>query len=120
LQLIAALLFGVLLVAIGMTGSFVVALILMVLIGGVGNLYMSLNNTLLMLNADRDYLGRVMSVYMFTFSMMPLMVLPISAFADLVGVQATMVAQGLVVVAFITAVALIAPRRAVLHDSTEG
>ena len=119
LQLLAAVTFGILLVVIALTASFPPALLLMVLVGGAGNLYMSLNNTLLMLNAQRAFLGRVMSVYMFTFSVMPLMVLPIGAFADLVGVQATMSAQGLVVVACMMAIALFAPRRAVFRDSEQ-
>lgn len=117
LQLVAALAFGALLLVVGATSSFAVAAILLMGAGGVSNLFMSLNNTLLMLNCDRDYLGRLMSVYMFTFSMMPLMVLPISALADLIGVQMTFALQGVLVVGLMAAIALLAPPRAVFRDS---
>lgn len=120
MQVIAALAFGALLVGLALTGNFVAAALLMAVVGGVGNLYMSLNNTLLMLNCDREYLGRVMSVYMFTFSVMPLMVLPISAFADVAGVQMTFALQGAAVVGAMMAIAVVAPRRAVFSDSPAG
>ncbi len=114
--LAAAVLFGVMLVGVALTSSFVIASLLMILIGGLGNLYMSLNNTILMLNTDRDYLGRVMSVYMFTFSMMPLMVLPISAGADAFGVQITFAVLGLLVLVSIGLIVLFGPRQALLSD----
>jgi MFS family permease len=119
MQLAAAVTFGVLVVLLGLTASFPLALALMVLVGGAGNLYMSLNNTLLMLNSHREFLGRVMSVYMFTFSIMPLMVLPFGASADLFGVQTTLAAQGIVVVLCMALIAVFAPRRAVFHDTEQ-
>jgi MFS family permease len=116
LQIVSALIFGVLLAIFAYTTSFPAAAALMLVIGGLGNFYMSLNNTLLVLNTDRVYLGRVMSIYMLTWSIMPLMVLPVSAAADAFGVQITLATIGLVVTALTAAIAVFARRTALAMD----
>ena len=77
---------------------------------------MSLSNTLLLLNAQREYVGRVMSIYMFTFSLMPLMVLPMGALADLAGLTTTFAAAGVLVIVGSALIVLLAPREAVFQE----
>lgn len=72
--------------------------------------YQTLNNTMLMDEADPEYYGRVMSINMMTFSAMPMMAFPLGAVADHVGAAETFVGEGLVVLAFMALVALINTR----------
>lgn len=65
--------------------------------GGLGNLYMVLSNTLLIGNCDPDYRGRVSSIAMMEWGLMPLGTLPAGAIADRVGVPAVVTVQGLLV-----------------------
>ncbi len=55
-------------------------------VGAVGNIYMALNNTLIMTSTDPAMYGRVMSVYMMTWSLMPLSILPMGFLSDSVGI----------------------------------
>lgn len=63
--------------------------------GGLGNLYMVLSNTLLIGNCDPDYRGRVSSIAMMGWGLMPLGTLPAGAIADRVGVPWVVTVQGL-------------------------
>lgn len=71
--------------------------------------YQTLNNTMLMDEADPSYYGRVMSVNMLTFSVMPLMAVPLGAMADLIGAGQIFAIMGGVVVAFMVLTALLSP-----------
>jgi MFS family permease len=97
LQLVAVVAFGLLLFVFAISHNFVIALVLMPFIGGMQNVYMALNSTLLMTHTDRQYLGRVMGVYMLTWSMTPVTTLPIAAAADHVGAPAVVATLGLAV-----------------------
>ncbi|GIW07106.1 MAG: MFS transporter [Dehalococcoidia bacterium] len=97
LQLVAVVAFGLLLFVFAISHNFVIALVLMPFIGGMQNVYMALNSTLLMTHTDRQYLGRVMGVYMVTWSMTPVTTLPIAAAADHVGAPAVVATLGLAV-----------------------
>ena len=89
--------FGGALVLFALTSSFPLALSFMLLVGLSGNAYTALNNTLIMTTTDRAYHGRVMSIYMMTWSLSPLASLPIGAVVDHVGAQQTVAVFGLVV-----------------------
>ncbi|MCL6647608.1 MAG: MFS transporter [Chloroflexi bacterium] len=116
LLLAAGLLFALLLIAVAFTAHFLLALVLLTFAGGLSNLSMSLNNTLLLLNAQREYVGRVMSISMFTFSLMPLMALPMGALADLAGLTTTFAAAGVLVIVGSALIVLLAPREAVFQE----
>jgi MFS family permease len=65
--------------------------------GGLSNLYMVLSNTLLIGNCDPEYRGRVSSIAMMEWGLMPLGTLPAGAIADRVGVPWVVAVQGLLV-----------------------
>lgn len=69
--------------------------------------YQTLNNTMLMNEADPEYYGRVMSINMLTFSAMPLMALPLGALADAITVRATFTLQGVIILGFMLFVAVV-------------
>jgi len=72
--------------------------------------YQTLNNTMVMHAAEPEYYGRVMSIYMLTFSVMPLMAAPLGALADAVGASALFIVQGGLVAGGVLAVGLANPR----------
>jgi len=82
LQMMLGIAFGLSLAVFAFSRSFHIGLVTLVVIGFVSSGYQSLNSTLVMNNSDSEYHGRVMSVYMLTFSAMPLAVVPYGALAD--------------------------------------
>lgn len=78
-----------------------------VFIGLMFTAYQTLNNTMVMDEAQPEYYGRVMSINMLTFSSMPLMAFPLGGLADRIGAPETFMAQGAIVLAFMAFVALV-------------
>ena len=105
-QLVLGILFGLTLTAFAFSGSLPVAAGSLAVVGACSAAYMSLNNTLIMQITPRELHGRVMSVYMMTFSLMPLASLPVARLADIVGAPLTVGAMGLLLVAAIVVVNL--------------
>lgn len=108
-QAIAGLGFGISLAALalasaafGLTG----AVLSLGVLGLASASYMTLNNTLLMQHSPPEYYGRVMSVFMLTFSMFPLAAWPLGMLADLIGARTTFVLLGASITAFIVLVTL--------------
>lgn len=83
--------------------------ILLAIIGGLNNLYMVLNNTLLLSNADPRYRGRVLSIALMEFGLYPLGTIPSGAIADRVGVSLVVAAQGAVVASVFALVSKLKP-----------
>lgn len=90
--------FGISLTLFALSDMFLVSLALLVVVGFASQVYLTLNKTLVMLNTDRALYGRVMSVYMMGFSLMPVALLPMGAFVDSVGAPATIAAAGVLLV----------------------
>jgi MFS family permease len=109
LQLVLGVAFGVGVLLFGGAPTFALALAALALIGLTFNGYMTINNTLIFSHAERELHGRVMSVYMLTWSLMPLAALPMSILADSVGPQPTVATAGGLVALLIAGVALFYP-----------
>jgi MFS family permease len=88
------------------------ALFAMLVIGFFQMGYMALNNSMLMMTASPQYHGRVMSLYMLTFGVFPLMGGPLGVLGDQIGGFATFTALGVGVIAFITLMAVVGTQRA--------
>jgi MFS family permease len=110
LQMFGVIGFGVTLTAFALCQNFIISLILLPFVGGLANMYLSLNNTLIMLHTDRDYLGRVLSFYMLTWSLVPLTTMPISALVDVFGAPIIVACLGFAVTALSLAVTYTNPR----------
>lgn len=106
LILMLALVFGLGLIAFGLSQNFGLSLAILLIVGSGGAGYMAVNNTLIQSNTDPRMLGRVMSIYMITFSLMPLGTLPISAIAEMIGVGTAIALGGSIVFAFTVVMAL--------------
>jgi MFS family permease len=114
LQLVAGLGFGLSLAFFAVQSSFLLAIVGLTLIGFMANFFQALNSTMVMSASDPRYYGRVMSVNMMTFALMPLGTLPIGFTADiigsisspieLIGIQITHLAAGLLIAVFVLVV----------------
>jgi MFS family permease len=111
LQLCAGLGFGLSLAFFAVQNSFILAIVGLTLIGFMANFFQALNSTMVMSASDPRFYGRVMSVNMMTFALMPLGTLPVGFIADLigqvsvpltlVGIQVTIFGAGVLIAAFI-------------------
>ena len=87
------------------------ALAAMVLLGIFQMGYMALNNSMLMMTASPEYHGRVMSLYMLTFGIFPLMGGPLGVLGDAIGGFATFTALGVALIGFIVLMAIFGGQR---------
>lgn len=109
LQMMLGIAFGLSLAVFAFSRSFHIGLASLIVIGFVSSGYQALNSTLVMNNADPEYHGRVMSVYMLTFSAMPLAVVPYGALADAFTAPVTIGIGALLLAAIIAVVGAVHP-----------
>lgn len=101
--------FGLALIWFALSGSFVMALISVAVLGLVSSSYMSLNNSMIMEHTNEQYYGRVMSVFMMTFALMPLSAMPMGVLADSIGAPMTIAMAGIIVTVFVAAMVVLVP-----------
>lgn len=97
----AAVGFGLAVLGFSVTPSAWPAIIMIFMAGLISAVYMAVNNTQIQLNVDDSVRGRVLSVYLFTWGLLPLGVLPAGIVAGWYGAPAaifTMAAVGLALV----------------------
>jgi len=70
---------------------------------------MSVNNTLIQMNITDEVRGRVMSVYMMTFGLMPLGTLPAGAIAESMGAPFAVTVAGGALAVFIVLMVVLRP-----------
>ncbi len=104
---ISLVLLGILSVAFGYGG----AIAALIVLGLCSTMYQTLNATMVMSEARPEFYGRVMSVYMLTFSVFPLMATPIGVVADAISASTTFLVLGGGILAFIAAITLASPSR---------
>ena len=105
LQIAAGVGFGVTLAAFAWSPGFWVALPLLVLVGLFSMMFMSLNNTMVLGASEPAYHGRVMSIYMLTFSLVPLGAVPMSLATDAFGAPVTVGVAGITIAVFMVLMA---------------
>ena len=111
--LAAAATFGALLAIFATARSLPVAMGLLAVAGIAQSIYMALNNTLLHSIVPDEFRGRVMSVYMLTWGLMPLGTLPIGYIAQVAGAPVAIAVGGGICAVFSL---LTAATRPVLRD----
>ena len=109
LMMIAGIVFGFFLIFFGFTRSLIPAFACLLFVGGGNSMYITLTNTLLMSNTPEALIGRVMSLFMMTFGLMPLGVLPAGAIADIFGAPLTVVLGGAMLAVFLLAITIFRP-----------
>ncbi len=85
LMLLTGTIFGTALVLFGLSKSLLMAFICLVFVGSGGSMFMTLITSLIMINTPKNLIGRVMSIFIMTFGLMPLAMLPAGALAKVFG-----------------------------------
>jgi MFS family permease len=106
LQVAIGIAFSAALIGFGLAPSFLVALVLLTVVGFCSAAFMGLNSTLIMSNAPPYLYGRIMSIYMLTFAAQPLGAVPLAWVADVAGAPASMVIAGSVVLATVAGIGI--------------
>ena len=110
LMLITGIGFGLFLMVFGFSGSLLTASIWLVFVGGTSSMFMTATSTLLMTNTPPELMGRVMSLFMMTFGLMPLGTLPAGALAQAIGAPITVFIGGGILFLFLIVATLSQPR----------
>ncbi len=85
------------------------ALAVLFIVGVATDFYSTINNTLILLNTDRALYGRVMSMYMMTWSLAPLSAAPFGTAIDHLGGSLTMILIGGTLTIFVLAMTRLHP-----------
>jgi MFS family permease len=115
-QLIAGVLFGVLLIPFALSRDLSLSLAMLFLVGMCSEIFMTINRMLVLLNTDNRLYGRVMGTYAMTFSLMPIATLPIGALTDAVGAPRTVAGAGFLLALAVLILSFILPK--IWHKDT--
>lgn len=96
--MVSGLLMGVALVAFGNLRPFALILLVLGVLGAARNAAMVTNNTLVQVNCEAKFRGRVMAMYMMLMGLMPLGTIPSAALADAWGVPPVLTLQGVLLI----------------------
>ena len=109
IQLGAGVAIGVSLALFAFSTSLVMALLFLVVVGFMTDGYFTINRILVMIETDKAFYGRVMSIYMMTWSLMPISLVPMGLMVDRVGAPITVGIAGLMLAAFVTGITIFSP-----------
>ena len=93
--------FGLFLMVFGFSGSLLMASVWLIFVGCTSSVFMTSTNILLMTNTPQELMGRVMSLFMMTFGLMPVGTLPAGALAEAVGAPFTVFLGGAILFLFL-------------------
>ena len=110
LLLVVCVTWGVALAAFSQTTSYAAAVPLLLLVGLASGIFMSLNFTMLQVYATREMRGRIMSIAMMTFGVMPLSAVPFGIMAEETGTPNALLLSGVLLTVFTVIFALAYPR----------
>jgi MFS family permease len=112
IQAVAGTALGVGLASFGLFSGlhlFPLVLVSLFVVGISNDFYSTINNTLIMLNTDRNLYGRVMATYMMTWSLAPLSSAPFGALMDHIGGPPTMLLIGGTLALFVVGMSTLHP-----------
>ncbi len=109
IQLCAGVAVGVSLALFAFSTTLIIALLFLVAVGFMTDGYFTINRILVMQETDKAFYGRVMSIYMMTWSLMPLSLVPMGIAVDHVGAPLTVGVSGLLLATFVAGVTLFYP-----------
>lgn len=116
IQLVGGLGFGVMLIVFAAAPILPLGLLALLFVGLTSNGYWALNNTMVLGSTDPEYYGRVMSVYMLSWSVSSFAALPEGKLADVLGVQTMVAGAGVVLVVALLAIATLLPAHRRLRE----
>lgn len=98
LMLAAGAVFGGFLALFAFSPSLLIAFICLLFVGSGSAMFMTLTNSLIMENTPEAYVGRVMSLFVMTFGLMPLAVLPAGGLAEIFGAPLVVAGGGVILI----------------------
>lgn len=104
IQLVCGIIFGIVLAGFALSPIYWLSLFFLLMVGLFSQTYLTINRSLMMLNTEPGLYGRVTSVQIMAWYLMPVSLLPMGFVADQVGVSSTVaVAGGLVTLMIVLA-----------------
>ena len=94
-MLVSCGLWGIMLATFSQMNTFLLAMPFLILMGVASSFYMSLNMTMIQLQSDPQMRGRMMSISMMTFGLMPLSAVPFGVIAELIGTPNSLAISGI-------------------------
>ena len=110
LMLITGLVFGISQALFGQSKSLPPAFLCLIFVGSGGSMFMTLITSLIMGNTPENLIGRVMSIFIMTFGLMPLVMLPAGALANVFGAPLIVSVGGATLTLFLVVMTLVQPR----------
>jgi predicted MFS family arabinose efflux permease len=89
----------------------------LLLVGLASNGYWALNNTMVLGATDPEYYGRVMSVYMLSWSVSSFAALPEGRLVDALGVQTVVASVGVILIVSLLVITTLLPGHRRLRDA---
>lgn len=108
-QLCLGVFFGLTLAVFAFGDSFSLGMVMLFIVGAVSSSYLALNATLIMDATDSRYHGRVMSIYLLTFSALPFGNMIMGVFADAFSAPLTVGVGGILLAVFVVMFGLLSP-----------
>ena len=105
----AVILWGVGITAFSLAPNLALALIALLIAGLASAVFMTINMSLMQLHSDPELRGRVMSIFMLTFGLMPIGAVPLSAAASEFGLRAAYLGAGVLLIGVTAALFALAP-----------
>lgn len=109
LLIVLTVVYGASMLLFAFSNSYLLAIRIMVPIGIGQSARMTVNTTLVQLNVDDAFRGRVLALYMMTVGLNPIGMLPLSIIADIWSIQISLGICGLVVCGYALAIGLFSP-----------
>jgi MFS family permease len=109
LQLWLGIALGLALIGFAVTPWFPLAVGLLVVVGFLFSAFSALNNTLLLANSEPRLTGRVMSIYLLTWALMPLGAVPLGWLTDQAGAPLALALAGAIVLTAVASLAVLHP-----------
>ena len=109
LMMATGMLFGISLGFFGVAGHLIVAMFCLFFVGAGGSMFLTLIMSLIMSNTPQDLIGRVMSIFIMTWGLMPLAALPAGALAEVYGAQVVVSLGGLILFLFLILMSFVHP-----------
>ena len=103
-------LWGISVVGLATSIGFIMAIFFLFAFGLLSAIYMSLNMSISQMYAEPEKRGRVMSIFMMSWGLMPLSALPFGEMAEFIGTPQTLVIAGLMLTILTIVFGIIYPR----------
>ncbi len=108
--LISCLAYGLALIAFAATSFYILALVILIIVGAAQAVCLMMNQTILQTNVDQSVLGRVLSVYLISSGLQNIAGIPFGGIAQGIGAPSTIIICGITLALFAVVLMFLAPK----------